>query len=201
MAKLLETKAIQKVLVEIQEIQKLVSVSGRVQFSPPVLHQTRKDYDVKRLIELLRGDWLVSVVGYFINHRPASSYAKLDDEYKVQDLIYCLGLTQIPDLQYEDPQKKNIGALTSTRVDFSSIAAKLFLEIKLANSGHIAKKIEAEISEDIVKYGKQKTFQTLIFFIYCYDYSFPNPREFERGFTGTHTIEGHQFEAFCIIKP
>lgn len=194
-----ETHAIQQLQAELHNIQN-VTVSVGKSHKP---HNTVESSDdvINRLLELLRSDWFVSVVGYFINHRANSPYAKIDDEYKIQDLIYCLALTMIPDLQYEDPQKKNSGALTSTRVDFYSAKHQLFLEMKLASSTHTAKKVEAEISEDIVKYGRQRIFSTLIFFVYCNEYAFPNPREFEKGFTGAHNIQGHQFQIYCVVKP
>jgi hypothetical protein len=200
MAGHLETEVIQQMLSQIREIPGTVHV-GRTAIIPAARHVRPKDESIRRVVQLLQSDWLVSVIGYFLNHRPDSPYAKLDSEQKVQDLIYCIARSQVPDLHYEDPQKKTAGALTSTRVDFSSAMANLFIEVKLANSNHTAKKVEAEISEDIVKYGKHRTFSALVFFVYCYEYSFPNPREFERGFTGPCTIGDHHFNTYCIVKP
>ncbi len=159
------------------------------------------DGALERFLSLLKGDWMLSVVGYFSNHRPQLSYSQLDDEYKVQDLVYCLALAHFPDLQFENPHPKNIGAVASTRVDFSSTRTQLFIEVKLATSRHDGKQVEKEISEDIVKYGKQRTFKSLVFFVYCHNYTFPNPRDFERGFTGSKDIDGHSFQTYCIVKP
>lgn len=202
-----ETETIQRVLGEFKKILELVpepekAVSEKSKTSPKIAKPKEQPLnETEKLLDLLRSNWFASVTGYFINHRSSSPYAKIDDEYKVQDLIYCLASSVIPDLQYEDPQHKNTGALTSTRIDFFSVKNELFLEIKLASSSHAAKKVEAEISEDMVKYGKQSIFNTLIFFIYCNDYAFPNQKEFEKGFTGTHSIQGHQFKTYCIVKP
>ena len=195
----LETSIVQAVVAGLHEFQKATGID--VVHTSQARAISSPQQAVEGLLDLLRTDWFVSMVGYFINHRSSSPYAKLDDEYKVQDLIYGLALTVIPDLQYEDPQKKNVGALTSTRVDFYSAECQLFLEIKLASSAHTAKKVEAEMSEDIVKYGKQKIFSTLIFFVYCHDYALPSPREFEKGHTGAHTIGGHHFQTYCVVKP
>jgi len=202
-----ETENIQRILGEFKRIQELIPEPEKTIFEKS--KTTRKVAkskeqplgETEKLLDLLAGKWFASVAGYFINHRSSSPYAKIDDEYKVQDLIFCLASSVIPDLQYEDPQHKNIGALTSTRIDFFSAKNELFIEIKLASSSHTAKKVEAEISEDMVKYGKQRIFNTLIFFIYCNDYAFPNQTEFEKGFTGTHSIQGHQFITYCIVKP
>lgn len=187
MAEHLESEAIQRFLAELREI--------------PGVTFAAHDSLLERLLTLLRSDWLVSVVGYFVNHRPDSPYAQLDGEPKVQDLVYCLARSVIPDLHYEDPQAKNIGALMSTRVDFSSVEAQVFIEVKLATNTHKMRKVEAEIDEDIMKYGRQRTFSTLIFFVYCYQYHLPNPGEFERGRTGLQTIDGHQFQTYCIVQP
>jgi hypothetical protein len=204
-----ETKEVRRILGELQKIQQVALDSDLIIISKKqASHQmVREDIQqettpVDRLIKLLRSDWFHSIRGYFRNHRSNSPYARIEDEYHVQDLIYCLALSIIPDLQYEDPQYKNIGALSSTRIDFYSLQEKLFLEVKFANNSHTARKVEAEISEDIVKYGRQDRFSTLIFFIYCADdFAFPSPREFERGFTSSHTIAGHSFYSYCIVKP
>lgn len=153
------------------------------------------------VIEKLKSDWFKTVVGYFTNHRPKRDFAILDDEYKVQDLLYCLLITILDDLQYEDPKSKNIGALSSSRTDLISKKAKIIIEAKYASSKHSAKSIESEISEDIVIYGKESDFDHLIFFIYCNGYFFPNQKEFERGFTNVNDISGHKFRTHCIIKP
>lgn len=202
----LETETVQRILGEFKKIQELIPEPEKVIFeksktAPKNTKSKELLGETEKLLELLMSNWFASVAGYFINHRSSSPYAKIDDEYKVQDLIFCLASSVIPDLQYEDPQHKNTGALTSTRIDFFSAKNKLFIEIKIASSSHTAKKVEAEISEDMVKYGKQSIFNTLIFFIYCNDYAFPNQKEFEKGFTGLHSIQGHQFNTYCIVKP
>ena len=204
-----ETKEVKRIITELQKIQQLTLDSDLIIISKSKASQQVVNQDIQqevnpieKLLKLLRSDWFMSVVGYFKNHRTSSPYSKIEDEYQVQDLIYCLALSIIPDLQYEDPQQKNKGALTSTRIDFYSPEQKLILEIKFANSSHTAKKVESEISEDVVKYGKQPMFSTLIFFIHCADgYTFPSPREFEKGNTASHTISGHQFYAYCVVKP
>jgi len=167
----------------------------------PLASELSDKHPIDAVLKLLRGHWFQSVVGYFVNHRPSSSYARIDDEYKVQDLLYCLLLTALDDLQYEDPAGKSKGALTSTRSDLVSKRQGLIIEAKFASSKHSAKYIESEISEDIVKYGKLPDFNTFIFFIYCSDYTFPNQKEFELGFTDRHEIGGHKFRTYCIVKP
>lgn len=195
----LETSVVQDLLARLRQFESAAGANLLRQPRAPVV--LRPDEATPHLLALLRSDWFVSVVGYFMNHRPSSPYAKLDDEYKVQDLIYCLARTVISDLQYEDPQAKNTGALTSTRVDFRSSESHLYLEIKLATNKHTAKMVEAEISEDIVKYGKQKALSTLVFFVYCHGYTFPNPRQFEKGYTSTYKFDDHQFQTHCVVKP
>ena len=188
-----ETEAVLRTLSKIRKIEgSLIE-----ELAQPV---TVED-PLESLIKALKSDWILSVQGYFINHRPSSPYAQLDDEYKVQDLIFCLASSLVPDLHFENPRQKTTGALTSTRVDFSSQSRKMLLEVKLATDTHRAKKIESEMSEDIVKYGKRKLFDTLIFFIFCHKYTFPNRSQFETGFTGVQEIDGHRFQIICIVKP
>ena len=167
----------------------------------PLASDLSDKHPIDAVLKLLHGNWFQSIVGYFVNHRSSNPYAHIDDEYKVQDLLYCLLLTVLNDLQYEDPAGKSKGALTSTRSDLVSKRQALIIEAKFASSKHSAKEIESEISEDIVKYGKLTNFNKIIFFIYCSDYTFPNQNEFELGFTDRHEISGHKFRTYCIIKP
>lgn len=204
-----ETKEVRRIISELQKIQQIALDSNLIIISKDKVSQQIVAQDiqqetnaVEKLIKSLSSDWFFSVKGYFANHRQNSPYAKIENEYQVQDLIYCLAVSIMPDLQYEDPQYKNKGALTSTRIDFFSLQHKLYIEVKFANSKHSATQVEAEISEDVFKYGKQAIFSTLVFFIYCADdYNFPSPREFERGNTGIQNIMGHQFYTCCIVKP
>lgn len=182
-------------------LKALTSFRDSVLTPKPLVSDLAEKHPVDAVLRLLRGHWFQAVIGYFVNHRPTSAYAWIDDEYKVQDLLYCLLLTALDDLQYEDPTGKSKGALTSTRFDLVSKRQCLIIEVKLASSKHSAKAIESEISEDIVKYGKLRDFNTMIFFIYCSDYTFPNQKEFELGFTDRHEIAGHKFRTYCIIKP
>ena len=69
----------------------------------PLTSDISEKHPIDAVLKLLRGHWFQSVIGYFVNHRPSSSYAHVDDEYKVQDLLYWLLLTAVDDLQYEDP--------------------------------------------------------------------------------------------------
>ena len=167
----------------------------------PLASDISDKHPIDAVLKLLRGSWFQAVVGYFINHRALSPYANIDNEYKVQDLLFCLLQTIISDLQYEDPSGKPKGALTFSRMDLVSKKQGLIIEAKFASSKHAAKDIESEISEDIVKYGKLQNFNTIIFFIYCNNYTFPNQGEFELGFTDRHEIAGHKFNTYCIIKP
>lgn len=156
---------------------------------------------ISQVIEILRSDWINKVIGYFVNHREDSEYNILDSEYKIQDLVYISLSSILPDIQFENPQSKNLGALTYTIIDFSSSKESLFIEIKHANDKHKAKKIEKEISEDIIKYGESDSISTLIFFIYCYNYQFTDPKGFEFRFTGTFKVKDRSINVFCIIKP
>lgn len=156
--------------------------------------------DIKDVISVLNSDWIYNIIGYFKNHRPLLPYSEIDNEFKVQDLIYMQLSNIISDLHYENPQNKTIGSITSTRLDFSSEQLNLNIEIKHAHTKHKGKQVESEISEDLVKYGKLKKHKFIIFFIYSYNYHFPNAKEFEKGMTGKHSINGFNFETFCIIK-
>lgn len=169
-------------------------------YSNRLLPTSDREYILTEIINELKSDWIYKVTGYFMNHRESNEYANLNFEDKVQDLTYIQLIKIISDLHYEDPQSKTKGSISHTRIDFSSNKLNLGIEIKHAKDKHNAKQIEAEISEDIVKYGKSKRFKTIIFFIYCYNYNFPNPIMFANDFTFKQTINDFLFETICIIK-
>jgi len=196
MAKFEETKSIIEKLDDFKSLG-LIKSKEKTDLNSLNILNTK---DTKEVISLLKSDWIYNVIGYFKNHRSLLPYSEINDEYKVQDLIFMQLSSVITDLHYENPQNKTVGSLTSTRLDFSSELLNLNIETKHANSKHVAKKIESEISEDIVKYGKLQKHKFIIFFIYSYNYHFPNAKEFEKGNTGKHSINGFEFETFCIIK-
>lgn len=165
-----------------------------------IIRQTLPIVSIDSVVSLLASNLIGDMAGYFQNHRPDSPYAILDDEYKVQDLVYCLLRPAVPDLQYENPQSKPRGSLTSTRVDFTSEKTNMFLEIKHVSSTTKAKKIESEISEDITKYGRSRRFAYFVIFVYCYNYAFPNKLEFEKGFTDIVSLGKNDFETICIVN-
>lgn len=156
---------------------------------------------VSDLIALLRKGIVQDAHGYFVNHRPNNPYCDLTDEYKVQDLLYLLLLPIIGDLQYEDPMSKNVGSLTSTRIDLVSKDLDLLIEAKHASNRHNAKQVEREISEDIAKYGRSGRFGKVLFVVYAYNYSFPKKHQFEIGLTGPVSIGSHSMMTWCVVIP
>lgn len=156
--------------------------------------------DIEVVLNVLKQGFVRDLAGYFQNHRSSSQYASIDNEYKVQDLIYCMLRPIVKDLQFENPQSKAKGALSSVRVDFSSKNMATLLEIKYVDSVSKARTVETEISEDIVKYGRSRKFNVLIFFIYCNGYAYPSKSEFEIGLTSEQNINKNKFHTFCIIN-
>ena len=187
-----------KIVLEV--LHKVTSILSDLQVRQSVSVTTASRASVGAVLDVLRSDFLHDIHGYFQNHRPTSAYANIDNEYKVQDLCYCLLRPLLSDLQYENPQRKPTGALTFAQVDFSSDHLKMLLEVKFVDSKEKAKRVEGEISEDITKYGRSRTFDYLIFYIHCSGYSYPNKSEFERGFSDRYSIEKNTFETICIVN-
>ncbi len=188
---------------EVSGIVDKINLIRSIGFVPPEALPQRKlnsQENIDAVIAILESGLINDLNGYFQNHRPNSPYAILDDEYKVQDLIFCLLHPVISDLHYEDPKSKTVGSISHVRVDFSCKSLNFYLEIKYINSREKAKAVEAEISEDMTKYGKIGDFRVLIFFIYCNGYNLPNKEQFEKGFSGSHSILGNNFETICIVN-
>lgn len=152
------------------------------------------------VVDLLRSEIIHDLCGYFQNHRPQSPYSTVDNEYKVQDLVYCLLRPIIPDLQYENPFAKPTGSLTYVQIDFFSKSLDMLIEIKYVDSKEKAKRVEKEMSEDITKYSRSYHFKVLLFFVYCSGYSYPNKLEFENGFTNEYTLGTKAFQTSCIVN-
>jgi hypothetical protein len=185
------------------KFQQLVNALSRI--SPPaeIRRQIKKEtieFSVENVVSILESGLMNDIIGYFQNHRQGSYYAEIDNEYKVQDLVFCLLFQHISDLHFENPAPKPKGGLTHVIVDFSSNKLELLIEVKHISSKSKAKEVEREISEDIVKYGKSRKFKSLIFFVYCHNYKLPNKRQFEAGFSGNQSIQSTNFETVCIVN-
>jgi len=188
---------IKPILKKLEEVYSLSSALGlKIGINDPILAEP----DIKLVTSVLRSNHINDIVGYFQNHRPTSSYSKINDEYKVQDLIYMVLSPIISDLHYEDPLSKPRGGIAFSRIDFSSAKLELLIEVKYVDSGAKARAIEAEMAEDITKYGRSRKFSWLIFYIYSSNYSFAKKAQFEHGFTAKHSIDGNQFNTICIIN-
>jgi hypothetical protein len=188
---------------EVAEIIRKFGIIRDIGLSPSASASNRKPLKqegIDAVISVLESGLLNNLNGYFQNHRSTSPYAILDNEYKVQDLLFCLLHPLIPDLHYEDPKSKTTGSLSHVRIDFTSKSLNFYLEVKHIDSKEKARTAEAEISEDITKYGKTSNFGLLIFFVYSYGYNLPNKRQFEEGFSGPHKIMGHSFKTICIVN-
>ncbi|GAH50627.1 unnamed protein product, partial [marine sediment metagenome] len=186
----------QFVLEKFESFRSIEGINIRVE---PILNIHQR-FSIDALLQFLKKNHIQDINGYFMNHRSNSDYAMLDAESKIQDLLFCLLIPLIPDLQYEDPSSKPIGSLTSTRKDLVSKKEKLIIETKLASSKHTARTIESEISEDINKYGRLKLYKSIIFYIYCHQYNYPSKSQFEEGLTQEVEIGGFRFKTFCIVK-
>lgn len=89
---------------------------------------------------------------------------EIHDEYDVQDLFRSLTLPFVPDLQPEDPAPKVAGK--SSRLDFTSKAARLGFELKHVKGGASRDRIRSEILLDERTYQEHPYVDTVIVFIH-----------------------------------
>lgn len=87
----------------------------------------------------------------------------INDEYDVQDLFHAMIQPLVPDIVDEDPAPKVAGH--STRLDFTSKATQIGVEIKHLKSANDATRVREEILLDERTYQEHPYVQTVVAFV------------------------------------
>lgn len=145
-----------------------------------------------------------STAAKYLSERPRAdkrtqSYC-IKDEYDVQDLLYAILKTVIPDLEREDPVSKIAG--DSGRVDLCSSLRGMVVEIKYVSSAKRAAALVSECGERVLRYYKWPSLRHLVFFIYDPDSHLKDPDNFIRDLTSPVTqFNGKEFSVTTVISP
>jgi hypothetical protein len=88
----------------------------------------------------------------------------IQDEYDVQDIFHALILPIVPDIVPEDPAPKIAGR--STRLDFTSKAMRLGIELKHVKSASHSAEVRKELLVDEGTYQEHPYVETVVAFVY-----------------------------------
>lgn len=100
-----------------------------------------------------------------LSRRPRGrSSVDMEDEYDVQWLLHALLLPVVPDIVPEDPAPKLAGA--SSRLDFTSRAVKLGIEVKHLRKKGDASRMREELMVDQRQYQLHPYVETVVCFVY-----------------------------------
>lgn len=107
------------------------------------------------------------------------------DEYDVQDLLHPLLSLFFEDVINEDWDSSH--GLSPSRSDFLLLDNGTIIETKSTQTmtGNVRKRLETQLSEDIIKYSKNPQCKQLYFFVYDPEKKINKPELFERGINST----------------
>lgn len=152
------------------------------------------------LTTLRRFDIFAQAVSRRRRKGKTSAQFQLRDEYDVQDALYGILKPHIADLDREDPTPKVAG--DSGRTDLSSRSAGLVIEVKRVRTAAHAKKLAAECSARLVKYGEIEGLRVLVFFVFDPEGLISDPDNFAAQIgKGAVQLGQRSFEVKCIISP
>ena len=151
---------------------------------------------LSRLFQTL--DSFSTLVGY-LQGRRNEPLLVLEDEAKVQDLLYLSLKPMLPELVYEEPTRK--GAAGYNIGDFSLTSMKLILEVKYVKVASDVKAKANEIAQDIWQYSTQTDCQMIIFFVYDPHMLIPDRPNFIANSSGPFESQGRQVTLHTMIKP
>ena len=101
----------------------------------------------------------------------------IEDEYDVQDLLYCLLQIFFADIRAEE-WAPSYGGL-SPRIDFLLKNETIAIEVKITRDGGGNKQIKQELSEDKEHYRSHPDCNNLVCYVYDLGYEIENPAGFE----------------------
>ena len=125
---------------------------------------------------------------------------EITDEYDVQDLFHALARPGVPDIVPEDPAPKLAGK--SSRLDFTSKAARLGVEVKHVKRHSHAATVREEILIDEATYQEHPYIDTVIVFISDPERYIPLTARatFERDLTQAHSVNGRTVQYIVRVR-
>ncbi len=138
-------------------------------------------------------------VRYINTRRGSGAILPLDSEASVQDAIYLMMRSWVPDLIPETPTDK-VGNRYTVR-DFFSRKLRLVIEAKFVRDKNHGRNIAKELHDDIEVYRHNPNCDTILFFIYDPDSHIPDSRELKRTIEQSRVYDGRPLTCFLVVKP
>jgi hypothetical protein len=136
-------------------------------------------------------------VGYALSRRK-KPVLKLEVEAGVQDLLFFMLKASIPDLTAESPVAGLLRQFSV--VDFKSRSLRLVIETKMPRDRGHAKRLRAELNDDIHKYRDDPHWKDLFFVIYDPKRFIEAPAALIKTVNGTHTKGNRSVRVHCLIE-
>jgi hypothetical protein len=122
------------------------------------------DHHFSIILAILNGlhESMRRIVDNAYRHDGRDGY-KIEDEYDLQDLMWTILQPLFPKIKDEDPTPKHGGK--SSRTDFYIPELKTILELKHIRKDSDAKKLQKQLSDDLMQYSKRQEAEYLIFYV------------------------------------
>ncbi|MBI2417436.1 MAG: hypothetical protein HYV28_05940 [Ignavibacteriales bacterium] len=152
-------------------------------------------------------DMILSVIDRFTSaskslstRRKGKPIIRIRDEYDVQDILHVILKPFIPTIRTEEVVPGNDDR-RFLKIDFLTGKGKTALECKFIRNKAHAKKISAEINDDIQTYINHPDCDNLVFFIYDPNLFIPSPTLFENKYTANQSVNQKHVKILLRIRP
>ena len=135
----------------------------------------------------------------YLNTRRSEARMALDSEAAVQDLLFFMLRSCVPDLVPESPTDRVASRYTIK--DFRSVSLRTIVEAKFVRDKDHGKSISREIHDDIETYRTDPMCETLIFFIYDPDVNIPDRGALKRHVEVERTYAGRSLSCHVLVHP
>ena len=123
----------------------------------------------------------------------------IENEYDVQDLLYAMLKTPIPDLVDEEPTPKRAGS--SKHIDFITRTGRCAIEVKYVRDARHGREVADEIRQDLDHYPEHAECDSVLVFVYDPGTHVRDAAVFERDLSGVRVIKGHEVHVEVRVRP
>jgi hypothetical protein len=161
---------------------------------PPLLAKISRRGGAESVRRLLRQ--FSDCVGYALRRRK-KPVLNLTAEAGVQDVLFIMLKPSIPDLTAESPVAGRLRQFSV--VDFKSRRLRLVIEAKMPRDKAHAKRLRAELNDDIHKYRDDPNWNDLFFVIYDPGHVIEAPAALTKTVSGTHKKGNRSVRVHCLV--
>ena len=191
-------RSLETLLAQMENYERLTVAAGSDQDGQ---RQSLTQYhaDLYASTVLVAFDYFHDIAGELAERGHGRSPLLIANEYDVQDVLYAMLKTSLPDLTREEwtPRRAN----SASRIDLISRAAGLVIETKFVRSANHAHRLSREIRDDIEPYAEHTDCRRECFFVYDPQHHLPNARQFQQELSGPRSLRNKEYEVTVIVRP